>query len=333
MSKVFIIAEAGVNHNGKIELAKKLIDVAADAKADAIKFQTYHTSQLACKTSPKAVYQLKASKKLESQYEMLKKLELTDEMHQELITYCEQKNLLFLSSPFDMQSIEQLHSYGIEIFKIPSGEITNYPYLKKIASYGKKIIVSTGMSNLEEINAAIKVLQDNGAKELIIMHCNTEYPTPIEDVNLNAMKTIRKATGLPVGYSDHTVGIEIPVAAVALGAIILEKHITLDKFLEGPDHKASLTPDEFKKMVDAIRKVEKALGRWEKEPTQSEQKNIAVVRKSIVAKRDILKGEALSEENITAKRPGTGLSPMLWNQVIGTCAFRDFKEDEVIEIN
>lgn len=333
MNQVFIIAEAGVNHNGNIELAKKLVDIAVDAKVNAIKFQTFRAEQLICRDSPKAEYQLKTTDQTETQYEMLKKLELTDFMHKELIAYCKSKQILFLSSPFDLESIEMLASYGIQMFKIPSGEITNYPYLKKIASYNKPIILSTGMSSLVEIEAAINILKEQGAEKIILMHCNTEYPTSMKDVNLNAMKTMRDSFGLPVGYSDHTEGIEIPIAAVAAGATVIEKHITLDKSLEGPDHKASLTPEDLKKMVVSIRNVELALGRFEKEPTQSELKNISIVRKSIVAKKDILKGEILSDENITTKRPGTGLSPMLWEEVIGSCAVKDFFKDDLIEID
>ncbi len=332
MSKVFIIAEAGVNHNGDLEIAKKLVDAAATAGVDAVKFQTFKTENIVCKNAQKAEYQKAATGEEQSQFQMLKKLELTEEMHEKLIAYCKEKGILFLSTPFDLDSIDYLVQMGIEIMKVPSGEITNFPYLRKIAKTGKKVIMSTGMSDIEEVKAAIAVLSEYGSKDISVLHCNTEYPTPFADVNLKAMLTLQKELNVEIGYSDHTLGIEIPVAAVAMGASIIEKHFTLDKTMEGPDHKASLEPDELAAMVKAIRNVEAALGTGDKTPSRSEQKNIAIARKSIVAKRNIQKGEILSDENLTAKRPGSGISPMKWNDVVGTKAVRDFAEDELIEM-
>lgn len=332
MSKVFIIAEAGVNHNGNLEIAKKLVDVAADAGVDAVKFQTFKAENIVCKNAAKADYQKATTNAEQSQFEMLKKLELTETMHNQLIEYCRKKNILFLSTPFDLESVDFLEQLGMEIMKIPSGEITNYPYLRKVALTGKKIILSTGMSDLEEVKAAIKVLKEYGSKDIVVLHCNTEYPTPYADVNLNAMLVLRNELGIEIGYSDHTQGIEIPIAAVAMGAKIIEKHFTLDKTMDGPDHKASLEPHELKEMVSAIRNVEAALGDGVKVPSVSEQKNIAIARKSIVAKCRIEKGEIFTEENLTAKRPGTGISPMRWNDIIGTIAQRSYNEDELIEV-
>lgn len=329
---MYIIAEAGVNHNGDIGIAKKLVDAAVEAGADAVKFQTFQAQNLVCKSAKKAEYQLETTEESESQYEMLKKLELTEEMHRELISYCNAKGIQFLSTPFDVDSVELLERYQLPIMKIPSGEITNYPYLKKIGSTKKKVILSTGMSTLDEVKSAVKVLRDNGTTDIVLLHCNTEYPTPMSDVNLRAMVTLQKELGLRVGYSDHTNGIEVPMAAVALGACVIEKHFTLDRTMEGPDHKASLEPDELKAMVRAIRNIEQALGDAEKKPSDSETKNIEVVRKSIVAKCDIAAGETFSEENITTKRPGTGLSPMEWENVIGQTAIRNYKTDEMIEL-
>lgn len=327
-----IIAEAGVNHNGDMEIAKKLIDVAAEAGADIVKFQTFKAENLASKYAQKAEYQMETTDVGETQQDMLRRLELTYEMHLELQEYCKKKQITFLSTPFDMDSINLLEKIGMDIYKIPSGEITNLPYLRRIGSLGKKVIFSSGMSTLEEIRAAVKVLGESGAEDISVLHCNTQYPTPKEDVNLKAMNTIRKELKVSVGYSDHTEGIEVPIAAVALGADIIEKHFTLDKTMEGPDHKASLEPEELKAMIKAIRNVELALGREEKLPTKSEQDNIVIVRKSIVAKTDIAAGECFTETNITTKRPGNGLSPMRWNEVIGTCAKRDFSADEMIEL-
>lgn len=332
MNKVFIIAEAGVNHNGDISLAKQLVDVAVSAGADAVKFQTFKAEKLVCKNAEKAAYQKETTNQAESQLEMLKKLELSEEMHDQLIDYCKKKGILFLSTPFDVDSVDYLIELGIEIIKIPSGEITNYPYLRKIAQTGKKVILSTGMSSLKEVREAVEVLKEYGNKDIAVLHCNTEYPTPFTDVNLKAMLTMRDELGVKVGYSDHTMGIEIPIAAVAMGAQIIEKHFTLDKTMDGPDHKASLEPHELKAMINAIRNVENALGTGVKEPSESEQRNIGIVRKSIVAKYAIKKGEVFSEENLVTKRPGTGVSPMKWNEIIGTVAGKDYKEDDLIEL-
>lgn len=332
MDKVLIIAEAGVNHNGDINLAKQLIDAAADAGADIVKFQTFKAENLVTQTAKKAEYQLQTTSKEESQFQMLKKLELSFEDHMELIKYAKEKRIDFLSTPFDIDSLQILIDLDVQTIKLPSGEITNYPLLEKSAETGKRIILSTGMSNLEEIKAAVKVLKTNGAGEIILLHCNTQYPTPYEDVNLNAMKTIAEATGLLVGYSDHTIGIEVPVAAVAMGATVIEKHFTLDRNMEGPDHKASLEPHELKAMVSAIRNIEKAVGDGVKEPSESEKENIGIARKSIVACKNIKKGEVFTEQNITTKRPGTGINPMRWNEILGTRAIKNFYEDELIEV-
>lgn len=332
MNHVLIIAEAGVNHNGDITLAKQLVDVAKEAKADAIKFQSFVTERLVTKNAQKAEYQKKHTKQTGCQYEMLKKLELSKEEQKELLSYCKEKHILFLSSPFDEESIELLQELEIPFFKIPSGEITNYPYLQKIASCHKPVIVSTGMATMEEVEQCISVLEENGAGEITLLHCNTEYPTPMYDVNLKAMLTLQERFHKKIGYSDHTVGAETAVAAVALGAVVLEKHITLDKTLEGPDHLASLDPMELKQLVEWIRNVEVALGTGVKAPTRSEEKNRMIVRKSIVAKKTIKKGESFSEENITTKRPEGGLSPMKWKEILGQKANRDFQEDAWIEI-
>lgn len=334
MKKIFVIAEAGVNHNGSIEIAKELIDVAADAGADAVKFQTFRAESLVSKSAPKAEYQMQNTSPKESQYEMIKKLEIDERTHRALLDYCGQRNILFLSSPFDHDSIELLDKLGLKIFKVPSGEITDFPYLRHVGSLGKDIILSTGMADLEETGEALKVLIKAGtARERItVLHCNTEYPTPMEDVNLKAMQTIAKAFGVEVGYSDHTVGIEVAIAAVALGATVIEKHFTLDKNMPGPDHKASLEPAELADMIRAIRNINAALGDGRKKASLSEMKNKPVTRKSIVAARDISQGEILTEENIATKRPGTGLSPMIWSKVLNQKAKRDFKEDELIEV-
>ncbi len=332
MSKIFIIAEAGVNHNGSLEIAKKLVDVATLAGADAVKFQTFKAERLVCKNAQKAEYQMETTDKAESQFDMLKKLELTADMHKKLISYCNQKGIMFLSTPFDIESLEFLIQCGIEIVKIPSGEITNYPYLRAVGRTGTRVIISSGMSTLDEVKEAVKILKDSGSKEVTVLHCNTEYPTPYADVNLKAMLTLKNELGIETGYSDHTQGIEIPIAAAALGATVIEKHFTLDKNMEGPDHKASLEPDELHEMVRAIRHIELAAGDGKKKPSESEKRNIGIVRKSIVAKCDIMKGEKFTEENLTTKRPGTGISPMKWNDIIGESAKRDFKEDELIEL-
>lgn len=332
MSKTLIIAEAGVNHNGSIKLAKKLIDVAKDCGADAVKFQTFTAEKLVRFNAEKANYQKETSGEDETQFNMIKKLELDVKTHKELINYCSKKGIIFLSSPFDLDSVDLLAKLGLEIIKIPSGEIVNLPYLEKIGKLKKRIILSTGMADLGEIKNALDVLISSGTEkdDITVLHCNTEYPTPYEDVNLNAMATIKKAFGVKVGYSDHTLGIEVPIAAVALGAEVIEKHFTLDKNMKGPDHKASLEPSELKAMVNGIRKIEKALGDGIKKPSKSEQKNINVVRKSIVAIKPIKKGEIFSEENIGVKRPGTGISPMKWYEVIGKTAKKDFEIDEWI---
>ena len=332
LNKVFIIAEAGVNHNGSIELAKKMVDAAKESCVDAVKFQTFKAERVVSKKAEKAQYQKDATNESESQFEMLRKLELDVKAHKELIAYCEKKSIMFLSTPFDHDSIDLLHDLGLEIFKIPSGEITNLPYLRHIGSLGKKVILSTGMSNLKEVGDALNILINAGTSKdnITVLHANTMYPTPIEDVNLNAMSTIQKAFGVSIGYSDHTLGIEVDIAAVAMGASVIEKHFTLNKKMDGPDHKASLEPNELKSMVLAIRNIEKALGSFEKKPSPSESINIDIARKSIVSKQDIKKGEALSEENITTKRPGNGISPMEWDSVIGKNANKDYQMDDLI---
>jgi N,N'-diacetyllegionaminate synthase len=332
MNKVFIIAEAGVNHNGSLELAKKLIDVAVVSGADAVKFQTFKAEKLVSKNAQKADYQKQTTDTTESQFDMIKKLELDMDTHKELISYCKTKNIMFLSTPFDHDSIELLSDLGLEIFKIPSGEITNLPYLRHIGKLNKKVILSTGMTNIGEIEDALDVLINAGTKKenIIVLHANTMYPTPMEDVNLKAMLTIGNTFDIAYGYSDHTLGIEVDIAAVAMGACCIEKHFTLDCTMEGPDHKASLEPDELKAMVKAIRNIELALGSSIKKPSKSEIPNMQIARKSIVAKIDIKKGDKLSEENITIKRPGNGINPMRWDDVVGTIATKDYNEDELI---
>lgn len=333
MNRVFVIAEAGVNHNGSLEYAKKLIDAAALAGADAVKFQTFKADRLVRRDAQKAAYQQEnTGNKQETQYDMLKRLELSEEMHQELMDHCKEKKIMFLSTPFDSDSLKMLLKQGISLWKVPSGEVTNYPYLREIAKTGKPVIMSTGMCDLEEVKAAVRTLQENGSGGITLLHCNTEYPTPVEDVNLRAMCTLKDEIHLPVGYSDHTRGIEVPVAAVAMGAVVIEKHFTLDRNMEGPDHRASLEPDELKAMVQAIRNIEAALGEGIKRPSPSELKNRDVARKSIVAKRDIRKGEVFTEDNLTAKRPGSGISPMRWKDVIGKTADRDYGQDDMIKI-
>ncbi|HET8887034.1 MAG TPA: N-acetylneuraminate synthase [Salinimicrobium sp.] len=330
---VLIIAEAGVNHNGDLQKAKQLIDVAATAGADFVKFQTFNTDKVLTKNAKRAAYQDINTGNAESQYEMVKKLELSHDDHRELQDYCNQKNIKFLSTGFDLESLDFLDSLGIDLFKIPSGEITNLPYLRKIASFKKPVVMSTGMASMAEIKEAFEVLKNEGLdkEQITIVHCNTDYPTAMEDVNLKAMNAIGNEMGVEIGYSDHTLGIEIPIAAVALGAKVIEKHFTLDRNLPGPDHKASLEPAELKAMVTGIRNVEKAIsGSGIKEPSASELKNKPVARKSIVAARAIQKNEIFSEENITIKRPGSGISPMLWDQIIGSKATKDYKEEELI---
>lgn len=334
MNKVIIIAEAGVNHNGSIDLAKKLIDAAAFANVDYVKFQTFIPENVISKFAVKADYQKLTTGSDESQLDMVRKLQLTKDEHYILIDYCKQKNIKFLSTPFDLESIDLLVELGVTIGKIPSGEITNYPYLVKMAKSFRSIIISTGMSNLSEIKDAVNVLLNFGQSlnSITILHCNTEYPTPMVDVNLLAMQTIKNEFRTNVGYSDHTLGIEVPTAAVALGATTIEKHFTLDKNLEGPDHKASLEPDELVEMVKAIRNIEYALGTGNKIASNSEIKNMTIARKSIVAKINIKKGEVFTEHNITVKRPGNGINPMEWNNVIGKVAVKNFEEDELISL-
>jgi N,N'-diacetyllegionaminate synthase len=329
---VFVIAEAGVNHNGSIKLAKKLIDVAVESGADAVKFQTFKAENLVSKTAEKADYQKKTTSALESQFDMLKKLELDIDTHKKLMVYCLKKNIIFLSTPFDHDSIDLLNDLGLKIFKIPSGEITNLPYLSHIGSLNKKVILSTGMSNLQEVEDALGILINAGTlkENITVLHANTMYPTPMKDVNLNAMLTMRRELDVVVGYSDHTLGIEVDIAAVAIGASVIEKHFTLDKAMDGPDHKASLEPEELKAMVGAIRNIEKALGSSEKKASPSESANINIVRKSIVANQDIKKGDLLTDKNISIKRPGNGISPMKWDSVVGTVALKDYETDDLM---
>jgi len=331
---IFIIAEAGVNHNGDMAMARELIDAAAAAGADAVKFQTFKAASVVTAAAAKASYQKRTTARGETQLAMLERLELTRAMHEELIAYCNERGITFLSTPFDAESLAMLMELGLEIIKVPSGEITNLPYLRRVGRLGKPVILSSGMATLGEIEAALNILEQSGTprKCITVLHCTSEYPPPMRDVNLHAMLTIREAFGVKVGYSDHTRGIEVPIAAAALGAAVIEKHFTLDHSLPGPDHKASIEPDEFKAMVTAIRNVELALGDGIKRPAPSEQKNMAVVRRSIVAARAIQAGEVFSEENITAKRPGAGISPMRWDEVVGRRAPRDFQQDEMIEL-
>ena len=328
----FIIAEAGVNHNGSFELAKQLIDKAVWAGVDCIKFQTFNSKNLVSASAQKAEYQKKTTDNNESQLDMLRKLELSHEQFRELKDYCLEKGIQFLSTPFDLESIDFLAELGVKTWKIPSGEITNYPFLRAIGKRKESVIMSTGMCTLEEVHEAVKVLNEFGSTDITLLHCTTEYPAPYDSVNLKAMITLQREFGCKVGYSDHTNGVEIPVAAVAMGAVVIEKHFTLDKNMEGPDHKASLEPDELKQMVQSIRNVEMALGDGIKLPSETEKKNIEIARKSIVSKCEIKKGESFSEENITAKRPGNGISPMKWEDVLGKIANRDFSADELIEI-
>lgn len=336
MRHVTIIAEAGVNHNGSLEMAKQLVDKAVEAGVDYVKFQTFKASKLVTKSAKQAEYQQKnIGKGEDSQYQMLKKLELSPEDHEVLIAYCKERGIKFFSTAFDFDSIEYLHSLGLGLWKVPSGEVTNYPFLKCIAAYNEKTILSTGMCDMQDVRNAVEALYKNGlSKEnLILMHCNTEYPTPFEDVNLRAMLALEDEFKVEVGYSDHTKGIEVPIAAVALGATVIEKHFTLDRTLPGPDHKASLEPDELKAMVSAIRNIEKAIGGdGTKHISESERKNMTIARKSIVAACDIKAGEVLTEQNLTVKRPGNGVSPMCWEEIVGTKAIRNFVEDEIIEV-
>ena len=328
---IYIIAEAGVNHNGSFDLACKLVDEAKKAGVDCIKFQTFKAEKLVSHSAKKAEYQKKATGD-SSQQDMLKQLELSFDEFTRLKDYCDKVCIALLSTPFDFDSLAFLDTIDMPFWKIPSGEVTNYPYLVALAKTGKPIVMSTGMCTMEEIGQAVAVLKENGAAEIKLLHCNTEYPTPFEDVNLTAMEDIRKTFSLEVGYSDHTKGIEIPVAAAALGATVIEKHFTLDKNMEGPDHKASLEPNELTQMVRAIRNIEKALGDGVKRPSKSEEKNKPIARKSIVAQKPIAKGEILTADNLTVKRPGEGISPMQWEKVLGIKAIRDFAPDELIEV-
>ena len=332
--RVFIIAEAGVNHNGDLGIAKRMVDAAARAGADAVKFQTFKADDLATVGAPCARYQKGSLQGARSQHAMLQKLELDEGDHIELIGHCKRLGIAFISSPFDMESVEMLARLGLKIIKIPSGEITNLPYLRKIGRLNKKVIMSTGMSELSEITEALKVLINSGTPKgnITVLHCTTEYPAPAEDVNLRAMMTMKDALKVKIGYSDHTLGVEAAIAAVALGASVIEKHFTLDKNMEGPDHRTSVEPAELKQMVESIRRVEKALGSPSKKLYDSEKKNVGLVRKSIVAARPIKKGDILTAANIAAKRSGKGISPMLWDKVIGNAAKKDFEKDEMIAI-
>ena len=325
----FIIAEAGVNHNGSVELAKKLIDAAKDAGADAVKFQTFKAENVVVKDAQKAEYQKETTGE-GSQYEMIKKLELAEEDFRELADYAEKKDIMFLSSPFDKESVDLLYELDVPAFKVGSGEITNFPLLRYIAKKRKPIILSTGMSTLGEIEEALDVIRSEGVEDIILLHCVSNYPARIEDVNLRAIETLKQAFKLPVGFSDHTLGIIVPIAAVALGACVIEKHFTLDRNLPGPDHRASLEPDELKEMVKAIREVEKALGNGIKKPTKEEEKIKKVARKSIVAKVDISKGAIITEDMLDVKRPGTGIEPKYLKFIIGRKAKEDIKKDDVI---
>ncbi len=331
---VLIIAEAGVNHNGDMQMARQLIDAAAEAGADLVKFQTFRADRLVTTTARKAAYQMATTAAEESQHEMIRRLELTDAMHDELIAHCHQRKIEFFSTAFDLESLDYLMGLGMPRIKVPSGEITNLPYLRKVGGFGKEVILSTGMSNLGEIEAAIDALEKAGTsrERIIVLHCNTEYPVPMPEVNLRAMRSIGEAFGVKVGFSDHTEGIEIAIAAVALGATVIEKHFTLDRSLPGPDHQASLEPGELKAMISAIRNVEMALGDGIKRPTLSESRNRPVARKSLVASVAIKQGEVFSVENLAVKRPGNGISPMRWDEVLGREAPRNFAADELIEL-
>lgn len=332
--RTLIVAEAGVNHNGDVSLACRLIDVAADAGADLVKFQTFSADRLATQVAQKAAYQSHATDGAESQYQMLRRLELTREMHYTLIDHCRERGIGFFSTGFDIQSVDLLVELGLDRLKIPSGEITNLPYLRHVGSLGKHLILSTGMATLDEVTAALEVLEQAGTprSQITVLHCNTDYPTAMTDVNLRAMLAIRDALGVTVGYSDHTLGIEVPIAAVSLGATVIEKHFTLDRNLWGPDHKASLEPNELKEMIKAVRNIEQALGDGIKRPSAGESKNRPIVRKSLVAARPVQIGEVFTAENVTAKRPGTGISPMRWDEVLGRKARRYFATDELIEL-
>lgn len=332
--KTLIVAEAGVNHNGDIELAKRLVDAASAAGSDFVKFQTFNADRLATEYAEKAVYQIEAGDEHQSQVEMLRQLELSSDMHKVLLAHSRKKNIGFLSSGFDIENLDYLVSLGVECLKLPSGEITNLPYLRHAGAFGLPVILSTGMATMGEVELALQALESSGMErtKITVLHCNTQYPTPMHDVNLLAMCTIRETFGVKVGYSDHTKGIEVPVAAVALGATLIEKHLTLDCKLPGPDHKASIEPDAFAEMVSSIRNIERAMGDGIKRPSASEVENKLIARKSLVASKPISVGEQFTAENITSKRPGTGLSPMRWDEVIGKVAVRDFAVNELISL-
>jgi N,N'-diacetyllegionaminate synthase len=334
MKRILVIAEAGVNHNGSLETAKRLVEVAANAGADFVKFQTFNADDIVTKTADKAEYQKIATGNDVSQYEMLKSLELTSDMHEQLLEHCDNFSIGFLSTGFDQSSVAYLVSLGQQLVKVPSGEITNLPYLKFVGSLGLPVILSTGMSSLEEVGDALSVLKNAGTDKdrVTVLHCTSEYPAPFENVNLNAMQTISKEFGVSVGYSDHTTGIEISIAAAALGATVIEKHFTLDRALPGPDHKASLEPDELVALVKSIRNIEIALGDGSKVPSNGENKNKLIARKSIVARQDIHSGDSFTVDNLTTKRPGTGVSPMKWQEILGKTATRDYLQDEIIEL-
>ena len=332
--KTLIIAEAGVNHNGSLEMAFELIDAASDAGADVVKFQTFKAENLVTQTAAKADYQLGTTDVQETQFEMIKKLELSYDMHHKLISKCKEKGIRFSSTGFDTSSVDVLIELGVDFLKVPSGEITNLPYLRHVGTKGLPIILSTGMCTMQEVASALEILEKAGAgkHDITVLHCNTEYPTPMEDVNLRAMLSMENELGVKVGYSDHTLGIEIPIAAVAMGATVIEKHFTLDRTMEGPDHAASLEPLELKQMVKGIRNIEKAMGDGVKKPSNSEVKNISIVRKSIVASKEIKLGDEFTSDNLGVKRPGTGISPMQWDEVVGKVASKDFQADELISI-
>lgn len=326
-----IIAEAGVNHNGSMELAKKMVNAAKTAGADYIKFQTFVPEKLVSRYAGKAEYQKQTTDAGQTQLEMLENLALTQEDFRELKEYCEHVGIGFISTPFDLESIAFLDQLDMDFWKLPSGEVTNLPYLEAIGRTGKRVVMSTGMCEMDEIGDAVRVLEKEGVTDITLLHCNTEYPTPFEDVNLLAMQQMADELGYSIGYSDHTVGIEVAVAAAALGAVVIEKHFTLDKTMEGPDHRASLEPDELAQMIRAIRNIEKSRGDGKKCRTHSEEKNCAVARKSIVAATGIKCGEIFTEQNLTTKRPGTGISPMRWHEILGRHAARDYREDELID--
>ncbi len=332
--KTLIIAEAGVNHNGSLDLAKNLVDVASQAGADVVKFQTFKAEKLVTEKATKAAYQMEKTTAKESQFTMLKRLELSFEMHQDILAFCKKKKIRFASTGFDSSSIDILIELGVDFLKVPSGEITNLPYLRHVGTKGLPIILSTGMCTMEEVAIALEVFEKAGARkhDITVLHCNTEYPTPMEDVNLRAMLTMKEELGVNIGYSDHTLGIEVPIAAVAMGATVIEKHFTLDREMDGPDHAGSLEPSELKQMVKSIRNIEKAKGHGVKKPSNSEEKNISIVRKSIVALKEIKVGDEFTLDNLGVKRPGTGISPMLWDEVVGKVASRNFKPDELITI-